>query len=160
MPGGVSTSTAAHTFKVAFYNAAVALYAADEDTTAVQVVFGRPAKFLEADVVAFGRVGAPQEAATMGTNRGRDETLEQEVHISCWVPGGPEAEITASARAYELLAMLEYFARVTDTTIGDSVRECFLAEHESDGMTPTRLLPQGRNITVTATFQAKNRISS
>lgn len=162
MTGGTSTFTAAHDFKLAFFTKAQELYAAGEGTAQVQVVFGRPASFLQSDVVAFGRVGAPQDVATLGTNRSRDEVLELEVHVSSFVRVGEadDPEIAASARAYTLLGVLEHFARVTDTTIDGTVRSCFLAKHDSEGMTPIKVIPQGRNVTVTAVFRAENRITS
>jgi hypothetical protein len=153
-------ATAAHAFKKAFRDAAVTLYAEDLNTAKVSVVFGRPTNFLEADVVAFTRLSSDQSPATLSTNRSREELLELDVIISCFVPGGEEAEEAASDRGYDLLRRLERFARMTDTTIGGTVRECFLLRHDSDGLSGKTVVKTGRNIFITATFQAKVRITT
>ncbi len=150
-------SSIAHSFKKAFRDAAVALWATSEPEVAVH--FGRPGTFLAADIVSFGNLSSDQVPAAMGTNRSREEMLELEVTISCFVGGDDTAEEEASDRAYYLLGQLEDLVRTADTTLDGVVRECFLVRHESEGSTDPRVLAAGRNIAITATFQAKFRIT-
>lgn len=145
-------------FKEAFYDAAKELMANTPETEAVSVVFGQPSDIDPDEIISFGSIGAGQDKATMGTNRSREETLTLDVQISVVRGGAEEAEILASRRCYELLRMLEYYVRVTDTTVGQTVRECFLTSHESPGATPEEVMHKGRMIDVLATFTAKARI--
>lgn len=151
-------ATVAIAFKEAFYNAAKALMAGNHETEQVYVVFGQPATIDPDEIISLGFVGAGQEKATMGSNRAREETLTLDVQISVVRGGAEEAEIEASRRCYELLRMLEYQVRMTDTTVGGTVRECFLTSHESPGATPEDVMHNGRMIDVLATFTAKARI--
>lgn len=151
-------ATVAIAFKEAFYNAAKALMADNHETEQVYVVFGQPATIDPDEIISLGFVGAGQEKATMGSNRAREETLTLDVQISVVRGGAEEAEIEASRRCYELLRMLEYQVRMTDTTVGGTVRECFLTSHESPGATPEDVMHNGRMIDVLATFTAKARI--
>ena len=151
-------ATVALDFKEAFYNATKTLMATDHTTEHVYVVFGQPSTIEPNEIISFGSIGAGQEKATMGTNRSREETLTLDVQISVVMGGAEEAEIAASRRCYELLRMLEHHVRVTDTTVGQTVRECFLTSHESPGATPEEVMHKGRMIDVLATFTAKARI--
>ncbi|MEE2568602.1 hypothetical protein V1638_04220 [Pseudarthrobacter sp. J64] len=154
----LTQATLGFEFKKAFYEAAKQLMASTPGTEHVYVVFGQPATYVPEDIIAFGRITAGQDAATLSTNRSREETLTLEVMLSCFQGGGEEAELVASERCYELLRLIERHVRMTDTTVGGTVRECFLTSHESDGATPEELLEQGRVIDVTATFTAKARV--
>lgn len=154
-----ATSTRAAEFKNAFHTAAVALWATAEPD--VQVAFGHPGKFQADDIVAFGRVTSDQVPPTMGTNRSREETLTQEVMFSIYRGGtGTDVEKVCSDRAYQLLDDLSEMVRVTDTTLGGVVRDCFLTSHESDGETDAAVLAKGRLIEIRATFTAHTRITS
>lgn len=149
-------ASAAAAFKAAFVAAANTLWAG----TDVQVSFGHPGQTQTDDIVAFGRVTSEQVMANYGSNRSRDETLTLDVVFSIFRGGGVEMEKVASDRGYELLTQLEEFARVTDTTIGGTVRYCFLASHESDGATDPEILAAGRLIEISAQFSATARITS
>ena len=154
----LTQATLALAFKKAFFEAVKELMARTPETEHVYVVFGQPSTYAPADIVAFGRLTSGQNPATLGTPRSREETLTLEVMISCFVGGGEEAELAASERVYELLRMIERHVRMTDTTVGGTVRHCFLTSHESDGMTPEDLIEQGRVIDVIATFTAAARV--
>jgi len=147
-------------FKKAFYEAVKTFMAEDYETEHVYVVFGQPATYNPEDIVSFGRLSAGQAAATLSTNRSREETLTLEVTVSCFLGGDEEAEIATADRAYELLRRIERHVRMTDTTVGGTVRECVLTSHESEGATPEDLIEQGRVTEVVATFTAKARISA
>lgn len=154
----LTMATVALAFKEAFYTAAKTLMAGDPATEHVYVCFGQPASIDPDEIISFGSIGAGQETATMGTNRAREETLTLDVQISVVRGGAEEAEIEASRRCYELLRMLERQVRMTDTTVGGTVRECFLTSHDSPGATPEEVMHKGRMIDVLATFTAKARI--
>lgn len=147
-------------FKKAFYEAVKTLMAEGYDTEHVYVVFGQPATYNPDDIVSFGRLSVGQAAATLSTNRSREETLSLEVTVSCFLGGDEEAEIATAERAYELLRRIERHVRMTDTTLGGIVRECVLTSHESEGATPEDLIDQGRVTEVVATFTAKARITA
>ena len=90
------TATVADAFKLAFYEAIKELMANDPETPHVYVTFGWPGTLDPADIVSFLGVTSEQSAATMSTNRSREESLQLEVSISCFVGGGQEAELVAS----------------------------------------------------------------
>jgi hypothetical protein len=155
----MSTATQADQFKFAFYTGIKELFAIEQDTEQVLVTYGAPASYAPPDIVSFLNLNGDQSAATMG-NRGREETLTLTVSISCVVNGGQEAELLAAQRAYYLFRKIEYFARVTDTTIGGTVRHCFLERHESSGQTDPALMAQGRVCEIVADFRAQARVSN
>lgn len=151
------TVSAAPLLKAAMYAAATTLWAAD---TAVLVTYGMPAFDPYNDVVSFGATTSESDMATLGPRRQREETLTQEVIIYCFAGGGQEQELIVMQRAYTLLGQLEEYARVTDTTFGGTVRECFLTSHGSDAASDESILANGRMHVLTATFTAHNRITS
>lgn len=147
-------------FKKAFYTAVKELMAGGYDTEHVYVVYGQPATYTPEDIVSFGRLSSGQQAATLSTNRSREETITVEVTVSCFLGGDEDAEIATAERAYDLLRRIEHYVRMTDTTVGGTVRQCFLTSHESEGATPEDLIEQGRVTEVIATFTAHARISA
>lgn len=154
----MSTATAADEFKLALFEATRDLMAEAEDTQQVLVTYGAPGTFEPEDLVSFTGTESVQEGATMG-NRGRQETLIQEVQISCWRGGGQEMELVCAQRAYQLLRMIENYCRKTDTTVGGTVLWCFLTSHESFGQTDPQFIDKGRVIEITAKFTARSRIT-
>lgn len=126
----------------------------------VLVSFGHPGMSDADDIIGVGKVVSDQKQATVSPNRSREETIELTVCISIYRGGGIEQEQIASDRAYALLGLIEKYVRLTDTTVGGTVRDCFLTSHESDGSTDKDLLAQGRLIEVTAVFTARVRINS
>lgn len=154
----MSTATAADDFKYAFFEAATELMAADPDTAEVLVSYGAPGSLDPEDVVAFLDVTSEQQAATIG-QRSRDEDLTVTVAISCFRGGLEDQELVCGRRAYQLLRMLDYHVRKTDTSVGGTVLWCFLQGHESTGQTDPQLLQQGRVIEITARFLARARIT-
>ncbi|ALV45828.1 hypothetical protein MB46_10385 [Arthrobacter alpinus] len=154
----LTQATPALEFKKALVAATTAMMADQLATQDVLVCFGLPGTFTPEDIIAFGRISSDQETATMSSNRSREEVITLEVTISCFRGGGEESELVAAERCYELLRMIERYARMTDTTIGGTVRECFLTSHTSDGATPGDVASAGRVIEVTATFTARVRV--
>lgn len=154
-----SPATAAPEFKSAFIAAARALWASDEPD--VKVSFGHPGMRQPDDIVAFTKLTSKQEPGPHGARRARDEVLTIDVQISCYRGGrGDDVEQICSDRAYKLLRDLEKYVRVTDTTVGGTVLDCFLTAHDSDGETDRAFLAKGRCIEITATFTANVRITS
>lgn len=151
-------ATNADQFKTKFFEGVRDLMAGDEETPYVMVTFGAPGTYEPEDIVSFLAVTSEQQTATLG-NRSREETLEITVAVSCFRGGGQEQEAVTSARAYQLLRMVEYYARKTDTTIGGTVRDCFLVGHDSFGQTDPQYLEKGRVTEITARFQAHARIT-
>ena len=149
------SSTAVAAFKDAAYTIGVALW-----PSGVQVTFGHPGVTQLDDIVAFMDVSASQEPATFGTNRSREETLELKVMFSCFRAGGPDMEKVAFDRAIELQAQLETAFRVTDTTTGGSVRECFLTDIRVSSATDEQTLSKGRLVEIEATYTAKARVKT
>lgn len=154
-----STATVAADFKRKFFEAIRERFATDQDTKHVLVCFGAPGTYEPEDIVSFGRVTVRQDPATMGNNRAREEVLTLTVTISIARGGGQDQEIVCSDRGYALLRRIELYARKTDTTIGGTVRHCFLQGHESDGETLPELIADGRFIDIDATFEARARIT-
>lgn len=157
----MSTATAADEFKYNFFSAIKDLMATTPDTANVLVVYGYPDTYVPEDVIEFSTVSSVQSyGPSSGTNRSRDETLTLDVFITCQRGGGQEMELVCAQRAYQLLRMIETYARVTDTTIGGTVRWCFLTQQQSMGHTDPTVLEQGRVIEITATFTATARVST
>ena len=158
--GATGTTSAALEFGDAFYAKVVELMAADEITGdgQVMVVWGQPASF-PSDIVSFGEVRVEQDPATMGSNRSREEILELDLVVSCQRGGGSD-DTWVRGRAYQLLKAIELQVRVTDTTVGNTVRECFLVRHSGRGSDSPAVLAKGRAFDVDATFRAKFRVTS
>lgn len=154
----MSTATAADEFKLKLFEKIRDLFAATPATTEVVVTYGAPPNLDPDDIVSFLGVTSEQSIATMGT-RSRDEDLTIEVAISCFRGGGAEMEQVCGARAYELLRMIEFQVRKTDTSVGGTVLWCFLVGHESSGQTDPQLIQEGRVIEITARFSARARIT-
>lgn len=155
-----SSTTAAQAFKLAMVQAMQRLTAEDKD---VLVTFGYAGQegLNFRDLVSFEDVASDQDPATLGTNRAREEVLTLKVAVECYRPGGIDQEIVASGAAYDLLGRLERYVRVTDTTLGGTVRQCFLSSHTSTGETDPAALAQlaGRIVLVEALFTARVRIT-
>jgi len=155
-----STATIASDFKDNLFSTTQQLMAANADTRDVLVSFGKPGTFEALDLVIFGRVSETQAPAAISTNRSRDEEISLTVTISVARPGGNEMEQLCSQRAYALLRMIEQQVRVTDTTVGGTVRYCFLDSHESEGESDDYVLEKARVIYITAKFKALARITT
>jgi len=122
--------------------------------------YGMPGFDAYDDIIAFGAVTSDAEPATLGTRRTREETLTCEVTFYIFRGGGQEQEVVVETRFYTLLNLLAESVRVTDTTLGGVVRECFLTSYASDQATDQSVLSKGRLQVGVATFTAKYRITS
>lgn len=153
---GMALVTVIGAYKAALHAAAKAVY--DPDTT--YVCSGEPSQDVLYELVQLGTCEIGQTPATIGTNRGREETLTCEVTISVFRGGGDSEQPTCDARAGELLSLLEQQVHYTDTTLGGVVRECFLTAATLDsgpGDMPEGNV-SGRLAAINATFTAKARI--
>lgn len=157
--GGIGAQ--AHLFKKTFRDLAFSDIFTDETNPLVipLVVFGHPGTARPDDVVCFQGLRSKAAPAAMGPTRPREEVIELDVLISVARGGEQEAEEQCSDAAYGYLSQLEEFVRSVDTSVGGTVKYCFLDHHESDGWTVGGPNP-GRNITIDATFEAHYRITS
>jgi hypothetical protein len=154
----MGSSTNAREFRKAIFNRCELLYAADTNPYTL-VVRGLPAFANAQDVVAVGAVTSSQEIATLSrTQRSREETLSCEVIFYSFRAGDEAMEEVVEARAYEMLDELAQYVRVTDTTLGGVVRECFLTDMAADAATDPQVLAKGRMHVLTATFTAQYRV--
>lgn len=149
-------STAAPTLRNNLITACQTLWGSE----AVHVSNGHPGPVQIDDIVAVMGVTSEQEPAAYGPRRPREETLTVTVMFSIYRAGGAEMEKVASDRGYELLGELEKQLRVTDTTVGGAVRECFLTSHQSEGSTDPQVIASGRLYEIEAVFTAKARVTS
>jgi hypothetical protein len=152
----MTASTLAPGFKDAVYERCLLLWAGSD----VQVSFGHPGQHQADDLVAVMDVRSEQDAITFGTQRSREETLTLTVMFSVFRAGGPDRERVASDRAFEVVVELAEFARVTDTTFGGVVRECFLQSVDAEGSVEPSVIAAGRLVEVLAVFVAKGRVRS
>jgi hypothetical protein len=155
----MGSSTDAREFRKAIFDRCVILYAADVDPY-TRVVRGLPAFADAQDNVCVGVVTSNQEAITLSTQRSREEILTCEVTFYSFRFGGDEMEEVVEGRAWEMLDELAQYVRVTDTTLGGVVRQCFLTDVASDAATDPDVLAKGRMHVITATFTAENRVRS
>ena len=155
----MGASTDAREFRKAIYDRCVILYAGDTDPY-TRVVRGLPAFADALDNVCVGVVTSNQEAVTFGTQRSREETLTCQVDFYSFRPGGEEMEEVVEARAWEMVNELAQYVRVSDTTLGGVVRQCFLTDVASDAATDPDVLAKGRMHVISATFTAENRVRS
>lgn len=147
--------TTAPRFRKALYETARYLFEPD----GIAVLLGPPeGTVIPDEVVEIRGVKTEQATGPMSPNRPRDESLRVEVLVSVATGGGPEVDEALTDRAYELLGRLEFYCRVTDTTLGGTVRQCFLTGHESEGALRNETAG-GRYIDVVATFTAHARVT-
>lgn len=146
--------TAVAAFKDAAYTIGQTLWGSSD----VQVTFGHPGMTQNDDIVAFMDVSAEQSPATFGTSRAREEELELTVMYSVFRGGGADQEKVAFDRAIELEGQFEEYVRVTDTTVGGTVRECFLTSIRVSSSTDDQILAAGRLVEIEAVYSAKSRV--
>jgi hypothetical protein len=126
----------------------------------VFIVLGFPWPQDAADIISIGDIRSEQEPATIG-RRTRNETLTAEVLVSCSQYGGQEQEAIVRSRARELLKAIEYYVRITDTTVGGSVIWCFrVASELFSNAWQDDSGALGRTCEIKATFTAFARVTS
>lgn len=153
---GMSLVSALGGFKAGMVAAATAIY----DPGVTHVVSGEPSEDVLAELVSIGTVTIGQTAATLGTNRGREETLTCEVMLSVFDGGGDDEQTVADQRCGVLLTQLEQQVHYTDTTLNGAVRECFLTSASLDsGPGAMGDNSRGRLAVINAVFTAKARIT-
>lgn len=152
-------STVAWQFKKALYDAAVALW--ETNHPEVLVTWGpHTAPTVPDDLVSFTDVSSDQEPATLSaTNRSREETLNLDIEFWAFRPGRVDAALEAEQALYERMGELEHYVRQTDTTLGGTVRQCFLVRHAAASAAYSRGQEQGALAGAVATFQAIVRIT-
>jgi len=144
-------------FKTAFVTAATTLFEGED----VEVVRNRRKFEIFQNGIVVGTGSSESNPATLSaTQRTRDELIQLEVTIYCYVPGGEESEDLADEGAYSMLNKLEEYCRVTDTSFGNTVQYCYLTAHVAGQATDDTVISRGRMCVIVATFSAKARITS
>ncbi len=143
-------ASAAPTLKAALVTELAVLFPAP--TT---VAYGPPGNYLDDEVVSVTDVVSSSEVATLSPNRTREETLDVTVIFSVTNGGGYEAQQTVTERAYAMVADLENYLKVTDPTVGGTVRgNAGVVAHDM-----TESAPDGsRNCQIVVTVRAHARI--
>lgn len=152
-------ATAAYSFKEALYNAGVELW--KDSHPEFLVSWGAVGANVPDYYVEFHGTDSGQEGGSLsGSNRSRDETLRLETQWFATVWGEVNAAREADQYLYARIRELEYYVRQTDTTLGGTVRECFLASHVTDDVEINNQdLGSGRLAAALAVFEAKVRIT-
>lgn len=154
---GTGTGTAGAALHEAAFQAALTLFADDDDT----VVKRTPTRVKDAsNVVTMGPVRSTQEAATLGPQRSRNEDLTFTLFFASFVTGDPEdVDETARDRAFDLLnRVADQFrsALSGDTTLGGQVLWCFLSNYDAERLDSRD--PAGCLWEIEAEFSARYRI--
>lgn len=159
MAGGMSLAIATYQFKQAFHERAVALFATAKPEFEVirgLVGAGYPDQYMQ----VLGTT-TRHEAATMSSNRTREETIELETQWFVFRYGAVGVDREAEDYLYARLSELERYIRVDDITLGGVVRECHLTEIATDTAAVERAgTGQGRLHAAIVTWEAKVRISN
>jgi len=89
-----------------------------------------PAAVLDAgaDALSVGEVESNLVAATLGPQRAMDEQLTATLRLNVGVPGGAEAEKTASDRAIGYVRQVEAYLRFVDPYVGGTVQRAFVSQ--------------------------------
>ncbi len=116
-------SSQAPALKAAFVSAIGAL--SGITGTDVLVCYGEPGKYQPDDIIAVTDVSSSHELQVIAPTRPREETLTVTVVVSCYRggddPTGALQQIVTE-RAYALLGLVEDYVKVTDPSIGGTVR--------------------------------------
>ena len=153
----MGVSTQAREFRKAVFDRCELLYAGDVDPY-TRVSRGLPAFADAQDNVSVGAVTFTQEPIVLSPQRQREETLTCQVMFYSFRFGGADMEEVVEARAYEMLDALAQYVRVTDTTLGNVVRHCFLTDGSADEATNPDLVGAGRMHVLSATLTAVVRV--
>lgn len=152
---GFASTTRAVAFKTAMRDRARILL------PEVQVSWGHPGNQYASELLAVMDIVAEQEPATLSPRRGRDEVLALGVVAVVTLQGSDDAaQEAAENRAVEMIAAIEEYVRITDTTVDGSVQWCALTRLDIEGFTPDEERALGWRSQVIATFTAKARITS
>lgn len=156
---GFSAVVAAYQFKQAFYTAAAEFF--KDSHPEFQVVRGLlGANVPDAYVQVLGTT-TDHEAATMSTNRTREETVQLETQWFVFRYGEVDADREAEDYLFARLGELEKHIRVNDITLGGVVRECSLGNLTTDSARIEDAgTSQGRLAAAIAIWEAKIRISN
>lgn len=152
---GFGIRSAGPGFKQAMQTACADLF--PDDT---MVSWGHPGKTHPRRMVMLMDLASAQDMATLGTNRSRNETLTLRILFVVVLNGsGWQAQRDADLAAMAMLGQLEQFCRVTDTTVGGTVRECFLTSYDLAGFTPAEEVSAGWRSYLEAVFTAQARVT-
>lgn len=122
----------------------------------VLVDFGYPEPHRADDMILLIELDVDQQAATLGTNRTREEVINLQVHFC----SRRSDQAQANEAAFDLLKLVERHCRMDDPTLGGVMREVVLTGISSRGYTLEGDLSKGRLCEAIATFTGKQRVSA
>lgn len=96
-----------------------------------QITYGMPGSFEGQDVVTVGNARVVNDVPVMSNARRVEEVIELQVLLSCYRPGGPEAQQQATEAVYGLYSTLrDYFRTAPNETLGGNCRESRVTSHD------------------------------
>ncbi|UUE19327.1 hypothetical protein [Microbacterium sp. J1-1] len=107
--------------------------------------------------VATTDTNSDMDPRNIGPRRSQDETITFGMSIGAWVPGHTEADIEAAFdRAFEILATIQTYIRMTDITLADTVLWCVPGTTDSDGAVDEQ--GDGYQVEIATTFVCMHRV--
>jgi hypothetical protein len=136
-----------------------AVLAADATGGEVAVFWGEPPPVFPREFICIMGAQVTIDAATMGPQRSRDETIRVALNIVAHRQG-PTAQEDSAARAYDLAGAIEKQVRTVDPTLGvPGCRWCFMTRLEESGGTPIADRAAGRYTELIVEFTALVRVT-
>lgn len=154
---GTSPVLAAYKFKQAFFTTAREFF--KESHPELEIVRGLVGASHPSEYVQILGTTTDHDAATMGSNRTREETVTLETQWFVFRYGEVDADQEAEDYLFARLGELEQHIRVTDITLGGVVRQCLLSAISTDSARIEEAgTSQGRVSAAIATWEAPIRI--
>lgn len=154
---GVSPVLAAYEFKQAFYTVAKELFKTSHPE--FEIVRGLIGANIPDEYMQVLGTSTDHEAATMGSNRTREETIQLETQWFIFRHGEVDADQEAEDYLFARLGELEKHIRVNDITLGGVVRHCLLSTIATDSARIENAgTSQGRLAAAIAIWEAPIRI--
>ncbi|MCI1211010.1 MAG: hypothetical protein LKF93_04115 [Bifidobacterium tibiigranuli] len=157
MSTGISAHTAAHEAKMALAEACRTALSG----LPVDVNFGFQWPLVHDDWVSATTIDTSVTDVTVGPRRNQEEIITLHLSVGAFRHGQDEqAEITASAAAFDYLQRISDYVTDADPTLGGTVLWIIPSDLHTDGATTQDDAGQGRLIEIDASFKAMHRIRS
>lgn len=154
----MSVTESTYQIKAGIAAAVTSVLTADSTGGEVGLIWGEPGPTSPREFVCIMGAQVDTDAATMGTNRTRDENIRQQINIV--VNGqGKTAQQATAVRAYALMAAIEKKIR-TDLIDVTGCLWCFLTRIDESGGTDAADRAAGRYTEIIAEFTARVRITN
>jgi len=125
------------------------------------VSYGDPGEYQPNEIIAVMGSVVPVSRPTASTNRSREEGAETTVIVSVYVPGGQEAQQTATERAYAMVGqMSDYFRAAFNARLGGAAYDSWISEYDdvpSVAVDPATGNATGRVCEITVKILSKSR---